>query len=401
MKSLLWQLRIASKMALYVRQQHQKSLLSQAGDIACLYRQNPSSNLWDYYRYQLYVHPRHSKIYVDLLGSAVEEELNQSLNKRTGVTPAWDKLLFAVICQTYEIPTARIVGVYKPQGPIPDFVPVKMHSITNVKQFLIEHQAPLFVKPAQSHLAKGAFYIEHFEQTTNTITTKDQKTFSFDEFIRNSINVDDTVRYNRRAGYLFQEPIVQHPAITAFTGTDVPSGFRIIVLNDADGARVHRVIWKLIAVGNVSDNFNKGTSGNLVVYVDPVTGKLMDAVNNFWPYTQRLSCHPITGERFSDFNLPLWPQLISEVCRASESISSMSILHWDIILGPDGPVMIEVNDLGGSKIPQLHGFGLLDYSLRQFLLGNAQLSPGSKLYKQLTHNKAGKSTTLLQNSHLS
>ncbi|KKO46891.1 hypothetical protein WG68_02835 [Arsukibacterium ikkense] len=370
-------------------------------DLTHLYQQNPSCNLWDYYRYQLYLHPHSTPLYREVLGSAVEEELNQSLNKRTGVTPAWDKLLFAVICHTYDIPTARIVAVYKPQGPIPDFIPTEMHSLDQVKHFLIEYQAPLFVKPAQSHLAKGVYYLDHYDPAADRVFTKDQQSFSFAEFIDKTINVLDTVRYNRRAGYLFQQPIVQHPLLTEFTGTEIPSGFRIIVLNDADGARVHRVIWKLIAAGNVSDNFNKGISGNLVVYVNPITGELSDAVDNFWPYAHRLSQHPVSGKCFKDFTLPLWQSLLTQVCRASESISSMSILHWDVILGPDGPVMIEVNDLGGSKIPQLHGIGLLDNNLRQFIKRNAQLRPNSRLQRQLGRQQPGERTTFAHNSNLS
>jgi hypothetical protein len=49
----------------------------------------------------------------------------------------------------------------------------------------------------------------------------------------------------------------------------------------------------------------------------------------------------------------------------------MKIHHWDIALTDRGPQILELNDIGGTQIPQMHGRGLLTEATRDFLKRHA------------------------------
>ena len=49
----------------------------------------------------------------------------------------------------------------------------------------------------------------------------------------------------------------------------------------------------------------------------------------------------------------------------------MRIHHWDFALTDQGPMILELNDLGGTEIAQVHGHGLLTKETRGFLKRNA------------------------------
>jgi hypothetical protein len=52
----------------------------------------------------------------------------------------------------------------------------------------------------------------------------------------------------------------------------------------------------------------------------------------------------------------------------------MRIHHWDFALTEQGPVMLELNDIGMTLGPQIHGRGLLTEETRAFLRRHASPS---------------------------
>ena len=363
--------------ASYVKKHYKRGYFAQAFDLATLYRVNPTCNIFDYYKYQLYREARGASLYTELLGTGALEAFSRSLNPRNAVTPAWDKMLFAMLCHVYKLPTPEILALYKPADPFPDFVNHRLSSIAKLKAFLRDENGPIFVKPVKGHQGHGAFFIARVDAERELVFDKSGNSISFDEFLSKTISFTGSHRYKPDAGVLFQRPVIQHPEITEFTQTDTPSGLRILVLNTGSGPYIHRVIWKIIALGNISDNFSKGKHGNMVVQVDPVTGKVSSAVNGYWPTTQLYPQHPVSGNSFSSFVMPLWQQVTAEVLRASSAINDMGAMHWDIIIAETGAVLLELNDVGSTEFLQLHGQGLVDKKLKAELRQVAVLQQGS------------------------
>ncbi|ALS97663.1 sugar-transfer associated ATP-grasp domain-containing protein [Lacimicrobium alkaliphilum] len=383
MNNYIFKLKSLYRQAQEVKRAHNKSITTQILDIIQLYRLNPCCDVWDYYKYRIYTAERGSERYSNTLGSGYIEPFNRSLNVRTGVTVSWDKLLFAQVCEVFKLPTVHLVGVFKPAGPLADFIPVKMNQIDQVKDMMASRKEPMFVKPVLCQQGIGGYYVESYDQDTDKVITKDGKTFTFDEFIKLTINNPDTRLYRRRMGYLFQDVVSQHPAINEFTGTVVPSGLRVMVLNDEHNPIVHSAVWKVVMPGNTNDNFSKGKSGNLVCRIDPENGSVSVAINGFWPFAKYSETHPTTGKRFEDFTIPHWDKLLTEIKHASSVISTMNILHWDVIMGEEGPVILELNDIGGTEFLQIHETALMDRTMRDFMRRYANLKKGERVRRML------------------
>lgn len=357
-------------------------MLRQLLDIIVLYRVNPCCNIWDYYRYRLYAAPRGSDIYKNVLSRSIQEALSRSLNPRHAVSIAWDKMLFTILAKSYQIPSPKLYAVYRPNGDFADFIERKLASVENVKSFLCEASYPIFVKPVKGNLGTGAMCISGYCKKTETITKSDGSKFAFNEFLEKTIN-HKAKRYVRDAGYLFQEAIIQRDELTEFTGTTIPSGFRFVVLNMDEGPVIHRVIWKIVANGNINDNFNIGKTGNLIVDVCPENGSLSDAVTACWPFAEYKSEHDVTNRKYKQFKIPDWENVKSSVERTSRFFTDIKILHWDIILTNDGPVILELNDIGGTDILQMHEKGLIDETLRAFLKEKGNLEINKNLKKMI------------------
>ncbi|WP_213999928.1 sugar-transfer associated ATP-grasp domain-containing protein [Arsukibacterium sp.] len=363
--------------ARYVKQQFKRGLIAQGLDILKLYRLNPTCNISDYYVYKLFAEARGSALYKELLGFSGHEAFSRSLNARTAVTPAWDKMVFEVVCKAYNLQTPELLAVYKPAGLIPGFVPAKICDAKELKDFLVQYGAPVFVKPVKGSLGQGAFYVAEVAENGELVIDKNGNAISFDAFCKRTIGLTGAKHYNAESGVLLQKPIVQHPLITEFTQNDSPSGFRILVINTGKGPYIHRVIWKVVVPGNISDNFDKGGYGNMLVQVNPTTGKLSGAVSSYWPKAKFYSQHPISGRDFSSFTLPLWEQVTAEVLRAAGAINGMGAMHWDVVITEKGAVFLELNDIGGTDILQLHGKGLMDDDLKIALRQKPSVQKGS------------------------
>ena len=175
-------------------------------------------------------------------------------------------------------------------------------------------------------------------------------------------------QYHRpECGFVFQKPLVLAKEIHALTNWPAVCGVRIICLNGPDGVKPVTAMWKVATSPNHVDNFSKGKYGNLLASVDVTTGTVSRTLNAFWPETHINTTHPATNAPLEGFRLPGWDRLL-EACRAGgATFPLMRVQHWDFALTDDGPVMLELNDIGMTIGAQIHGRGLLTEENRAFL----------------------------------
>ena len=132
-----------------------------------------------------------------------------------------------------------------------------------------------------------------------------------------------------------------------------------------------RAIWKIATSPNHVDHFKQGKNGNLLADVDLATGEISRVIGGFWPNTQVLTRHPVSGKPANGLRLPDWDQILDACQRGGAVFPLMKIHHWDFALTDQGPVILELNDMGGTMIPQVHGRGLLTLQTRGFLKRHA------------------------------
>ena len=355
--------------ATLTREKSGKSFFQQFQGIRYLKKINPTCGISDYYRYGLYDNEFIPKsVYRNFLGWKARSNINFCLNPRRVVAPAWDKLLFMILLESYKLEYPKLKALYKENTRFPSIPGEMLSNIDQLKEFLQKESSyPLYAKPVDCQQGLGGFYLTGFNPETNSVITNDGSEITFDSFIKQSINNPYKKYYRKEAGYLFQDVIPQHPDVNAFQGHTTISSIRLVTINTDRGPIVHRAVWKLCVGNNPNDNFSLGKYGNLVAQIDITNGSVQYATDALWPYATRYYKHPTTDIALSDFRIPNWDLIAEETVKASSIIPSMNIKHWDIAIGPDGPIYIELNDIGGTEILQINSVGLIDDNLIQLL----------------------------------
>ena len=152
-------------------------------------------------------------------------------------------------------------------------------------------------------------------------------------------------------GYLVQPLLKSHPAMVELTGVEALSTLRIVTARQPSGNVILQSFLKIPAPGRLTDNFRRGVSGTFIAAVDPSSGRLSDLLGLVRPghrhVIERTDTHPQTGKRIGGRELPEWRQCLAVAELAAATRPNSPIFAWDIGLGPNGWVVIELNPLWG------------------------------------------------------
>ena len=355
------------------REQTGKGAAQQLREIHALRRGGGQCGVSDYYWYKLYdEHYLMDGGAADFMGWRLQQKFSLALNPRSAVLPAWDKFVFTQLAHAAGLPVAPIRAAYHAAGRIAPCMGEHLRNPASVARFLRDPaNYPLFGKPAYSQQGVGSISLPGYDAASDTLHLIGGKTIPLESFLRRLETAVD-YRYHKPAcGFVFQETFAPAPEIRAITEWSAICGVRVVCLNGPDGVMPIRAIWKIAVPPNQVDNFSLGKYGNLLADVDLTTGEISRVISGLWPNTKLLSEHPVSGKSFADFHLPGWDKVLDACQRAGAVFPLMKIHHWDFALTDRGPMMLELNDLGGTEIAQLHGHGLLKKRTRDFLKRHA------------------------------
>lgn len=352
-----------------------KGLLTQAHEIYSLRYAGGQCGISDYYWYKLYDDEyQQGRGAPDFLGWRLQQALSLSLNPRDCVSPAWDKMEFAEIAYHENLPTPTIEAYFHHSKKLPDQLGLHLSSVEQVAHYL-RHVAtyPLFSKPAFSQQSIGSAYLVDYIPSNDSLKLLNGEIITIADFLMRITTCVEYGCHRPEAGNLFQLPLKLAPEIEALTGWPAICGARVICLNDLDGVKPIRALWKIASPPNHVDNFHMGLLGNLIADIDLMSGKIERVINGLWPKARVLDRHPYTGQSFADFFLPGWKKLLEICIKGAQAIPCMRIHHWDFAFTDNGPVILELNDLGGTEGMQVHGRGLLTPETRAFLKRHADI----------------------------
>jgi hypothetical protein len=355
--------------ALLAQAQTGRGLLSQLRDIHALRKTGGQCGISDYYWYKLYDQGyQEGRGAEDFIGWRLHQQFSLALNPRYAVLPGWDKLVFTLMAGEAGLPAAPVRACFHRSHRLSSLLGLHLKSREAVGAFLRDPSIyPLFGKPVFSQQGHGTAYLAGYDSASDSLQQLNGTSIPVGEFLNRLEQTVDFRFHKPECGYLFQEPFALAPEIRAITNWSAICGVRIICLNGPDGVVPISAGWKIAVPPNQVDNFSGGKYGNLSAQVDLVTGEVGRVVNGFWPKTEVLINHPLTGHALKGFRLPGWAQLL-EACHAAGPVFPlMKIHHWDFALTDKGPIMLELNDLGGIDIDQVYGRGLLTGQTRDFL----------------------------------
>jgi hypothetical protein len=165
----------------------------------------------------------------------------------------------------------------------------------------------------------------------------------------------DAAFLGRQRNVLIQPRIRQHPEIDAIYAGAINT-VRIDTLLTEAGCQHDAAMLRLGAGGSVIDNAG---AGGLAVGIDLATGALFPLARSRARYGLReFAAHPDTGTVFAGRRIPFWREVRALAVRAAEAMRPLGSLGWDVVITPEGPVLLEVNFNWGVNAMQTACGGL-------------------------------------------
>lgn len=352
-----------------------KGLLTQAREILALKQYGGQCGISDYYWYKLYDDDYQlGRGAPDFIGWRLQQAFSVALNPRVAALPAWDKLVFVQLASAAGLPVAPVRACFHRSRKLPEVLGEHLRTPQEVARFLRSPgNFPLFSKPSYSQQGYGTAYLTGYDSTSDVLLQLNGKPIPVEGFLKRLVETVDYRYHKPECGFVFQTPLRPANEIVALTNWQAICCVRLICLSDGSGITPIRAFWKIAVPPNQVDNFSMGKYGNLLADVDLSNGEVGRVLGRFWPNAELLSKHPTSGNTLAGFKLPGWDTVLDACRSGGEAFPLMRIQHWDFALSDQGPLLLELNDIGSTEAAQIHGRGLLTEVTRDFLKRHAQV----------------------------
>lgn len=167
--------------------------------------------------------------------------------------------------------------------------------------------------------------------------------------------------------HIVTEKVENHEQIASISPSSVNTVRMLTVQDPSDGepfiaSAVHR--FGLESDG-ITDNWS---GGGCAAPVDVERGRL-GKIHRYLPRTglQKYVYHPGSGTMVSGRPLPHWESVVSTVLEMARLHNENPYVGWDVVITPDGPVILEGNAAPHLALQQLGGGLLADGRVRECL----------------------------------
>jgi len=352
---------LASSMTL-ARDTRGKSFFAQVREIASLAFSRRRLTAVEYYRYGLYDDTRHDPVSkARFLGEECHMPLIRSICDLRWWAITDDKAIAHTLLQAAGAPVPELYAMLHPfrlAGSAPT-----LSDVEATAAFLRDGATyPFFGKPVSGVGASDVHLATGYDADTDELVFHDGTRRDVDGFAAHLWSVEGQTQGD---GYLLQEVLVPHPELARRTGPAV-SGFRVLVVIDADGPRVIGAMWKIIGGDAIADNTWREDA--MLAHVDLDSGEVGRVVRVHGARIEELTHHPVTGEALAGFTVPHWTELVT-VCRRYAGIApKVRFQGWDVAICEQGPRIIEVNTGSSFELTQIaSGEGVATEDFERFV----------------------------------
>lgn len=317
----------------------------------------------EYYNYRLYDSTEFQwEDKKRFFGKVMENRLVNLLKMNRWGIVAHDKYLFNQFFEHLGFPVAKIYGMYQSTHRyINEPLSTNKEELKQFFQNQIDY--PFVSKPMYGIYGRNIATVLSLDKETNVITLTNKKELDLNAFIESICQSKGVNAFNQDS-FLFQELLRPPREIADLTANRLCT-IRFIVIVTKEGPEITRALWKIMSGTNMVDNF---VHGNVLATVDINTGKVNSAVQGVGYERHHVKVHPDTNKKLYGFALPHW-QEAKELClRAATAIPELPMQGWDIAMTDRGPVLLEVNLVGGVALSQYGGSeGIYDEKLKNLL----------------------------------
>jgi hypothetical protein len=264
-----------------------------------------------------------------------------------------NKLTTHLLLGTMDIRSAKLLGVYW-RGAVHRFPGEERLELADYLRSLPAGERVFFklIAGAEGH---NIFSVRRLDQAQWSVSG-------------DVLSLDDTVAVlTQKRPMIVEEGLVQHAKQAALFDGSVNT-IRVLTVLDVENDHQPFIAMAVQRIGTRrSEPVDNWTQGGLSARVDVDTGQLGRASR--LPDTDELEwfdAHPDTGAPITGVEVPYWPEIRDMVLHAGRVLSFMEYIGWDIVVTPDGPVVLEANINTGMNVLQVHQPLLADRRTRAY-----------------------------------
>lgn len=213
----------------------------------------------------------------------------------------------------------------------------KLRTLTEasqIEEFLLnEARYPLFVKPEEGMGSVGSALITGIDRDSRELTLSNGTRIDLRAFASEVLE-----EYSE--GFLFQDAVIQHPALSKVAGQAVGT-IRVVTVAPTDSPEVLYTLWKVPSPTAMSDNYWQ--AGSMMAELDPATGIVRQCRRGAGPTQEVIETHPVSKASFAGMQIPHWDAVLKLATDAHRLVPQIGVLGWDIAVAEDGPLIIEGN----------------------------------------------------------
>ena len=145
--------------------------------------------------------------------------------------------------------------------------------------------------------------------------------------------------------FLVEEYMVQHPLMASLNPSSVNT-LRVVTVNKNDNVNI---VTRAIRIGGGKNNVDNLDNGGVFTMFDEdgiITKPAIDHDSHVFEE------HPVTGVHFVGFQIPFAHEALEMAVRAARVVPQVGITGFDVAIGPDGPQLIEGNQIPGYILAQ-------------------------------------------------
>lgn len=160
---------------------------------------------------------------------------------------------------------------------------------------------------------------------------------------KENVSLSKLLKLTGRRKYLIQERIIQHEEMNVLNSSCVNT---LRMLTIRDGQNIH-LFQEYLRIGINNSYVDNGLSGNIMVGIQKDEGRLLEFAlsPSLDDQTHKYRSHPQTDTAFKDFNIPFHAESVEMVKSLHLLFQEFFMIGWDIGITPDGPIVIEGNNI--------------------------------------------------------
>lgn len=143
---------------------------------------------------------------------------------------------------------------------------------------------------------------------------------------------------------IFESLIKQTEQMSSFNPSSVNTVRFMTTLYPGGEAKIIATFIKIGRSGRCVDN--AGSGGNIDSGINVATGEILDPILfSTWRDLTKIDCHPDSGTLLRGVRIENWEEIKRTVLDFQKRLPFVKAAGWDIAITPEGPMVIEVNDM--------------------------------------------------------